>query len=153
MSKQVEWDAHVNARISQLQSKIDLIQAEKDSVDARLASLAGGSNADVIALRTELTNKSNRIASRLTSKTAERDSVSARLYASLSGAEQAIVDDVCTNRSEHVQSLLASTDVDISTFDSRRSTAVSSVTDSGALSDDDVCKVCEMVIQRMVQGL
>ena len=152
MSKQVEWDALVNARSAQLQAGIDRLQTEKDAIDARITAMAGGSNDDVTALRDELTAQSNRLGSRITNQSTQKTAVDARLYASLSAGAQAIVDDVCTNRSLHVQTMLAHSDVDIEAMSTRYETARTSVTTPPA-GGDNCCKLMAQVIQRMVQGL
>jgi hypothetical protein len=153
MSKQSEWDAIVNAYSAQLQISIDRISADKSSIDARCARLSGGINADTNVLCTELTAQSTRLGQRVTNQTTQKTAVDGRTYASLSGAEQTIVDNVCTNCSLHVQNSLAHTDVSIVAVDTRVTTAKASVDTPGDITQEDEDSLWESTIRRIVQGL
>jgi len=152
MSKQVEWDALVNARIGQIQDAIDRMTLEKTTIDARIVIMSGGENADVASVLSGLEAQSGRIASRIANQELAKSAVTTRLYASLSAPIQAIVDNVCSTSSLHVQTMLAQNNVDIAVAHQRCEDGCASVANPECIDQDTCDSMLISIIQRMQQG-
>ena len=149
---ETEWDAAVNARIALIDSKIASIQERKDTVDARLAKIAGSDNADVVVLRGQLTKQSERLGSQITVKETEKTAFQARLFASLTDEQKAVLVAVGDGLPAEVLVMLASSQADIVEFFTRGMAGRESLADTDVLTDQDDIDICKTLIQLMLQG-
>ena len=149
---QTEWDQEVNTLISQIDKRIANLQSSKETVETRLAKVANSDNPDVITLRTQLTNQSNRFTERINRRQAERDTMSARLYANLSTAETDAIAVIGASLDPIILKTLATNNLNIEEFYNRGIAGRYSLDDPDSLTPEDDVVICQALIQLMMEG-